>query len=101
MSSQLQSVMTELLAKTERLSEKQRLLEERCRELETENEDLRRQLQQTEKERDNARLDAQYLTVSHRLADDPDTIVETRRRLSSLIRRVDKAIRLATDDPSL
>jgi len=63
-------------------------------ELKSENEDLRRQLQQALKERDEARLESEFLSVSHRLADSPDTIVDARRLIAGMIRNIDRCIEM-------
>lgn len=69
-----------------------RALEERNRALETANRELERQRQEAEAERDRVQLDCDYLQVSHRLADSPDTIIATRRRLAGLIRNIDRCL---------
>lgn len=97
----LQSKLENIFRKIKRIEDEREQLRERCRMLEEKNGDLQRELGATRKELDKALMDAEFLTLSHRLADDPDTIIDARRKISSLIRRVDKAIRLATDDPSL
>lgn len=67
-------------------------LRNRNRELEEENAELRRKEAEALKVRDKALLDAEYLSVSHKLADSPDNIVETRRRIAGLIRNIDRCI---------
>lgn len=47
--------------------------------------DLRQQLGQ-------ARQEAHFLRVSHRLASSPDALVEARRMIAGLMRNIDKAI---------
>lgn len=55
-------------------------------------EDLRASLRQTADELDKARTDIKFLRMSHRLAASPDSIIESRRLISNLIRNIDKAI---------
>ena len=62
--------------------------------LRMENEELRRQLSQALKERDEARLESEFLAVSHRLADDPDKIIDARRLIAGLIRNIDRCIEM-------
>ena len=40
------------------------------------------------------RQDCEYLEVSHKLADNPDTLVATRRRLAGLIRNIDRCLEM-------
>ena len=70
-----------------RLKESNRLLEE-------ENADLRRLAAEAQKEREKAMLDAEFLAVSHKLADSPDTLVSARRHLARLIRNIDRCLEM-------
>ena len=97
MTSSLQSVADDILVKLSRIEERHRALERRCRELEEANADLQYQLRQTQSELEQSRRDAEFLTLSHRLAESPAALVQARK----MIRRVDKAISLAGDDLSL
>lgn len=54
--------------------------------------DLRLQLDRTRSELVQARHDARFLRVSHRLAASPDALVEARRMIAGLIRNIDKAL---------
>ena len=67
-------------------------LKERNRLLEEENADLRRLAAEAQKEREKAMLDAEFLAVSHKLADSPDTLVSARRHLARLIRNIDRCL---------
>ncbi len=69
-------------------------LKERNRLLEEENADLRRLAAEAQKERDKAMLDAEFLAVSHKLADSPDTLVSARRHLARLIRNIDRCLEM-------
>lgn len=69
-------------------------LSDKNRELEKENADLRRALTEALGDRDRALLDAEYLTVSHRLANSPDTLIETRRHIAKLIRNIDRCLEM-------
>lgn len=101
MTSSLQSVADDILVKLSRIEERHRALERRCRELEEANADLQYQLRQTQSELEQSRRDAEFLTLSHRLAESPAALVQARKIIASMIRRVDKAISLAGDDLSL
>ena len=69
-------------------------LRQRNKELEEEARDARRNAEEAEKHREEALLEVEYLKVSHRLADSPDTIVETRRIIAGLIRNIDRCIEM-------
>ena len=69
-------------------------LKERNRILEEENADLRRLAAEAQKEREKAMLDAEFLAVSHKLADSPDTLVSARRHLARLIRNIDRCLEM-------
>lgn len=62
--------------------------------LETENADLRLQTEEAEKQRRQAELDAEFLRMSHRLAADADSIIETRRHIAGLIRNIDRCLEM-------
>lgn len=66
--------------------------------LQQENAGLRAELAQTRADLAKAQSDVEFLTVSHRLADNPDTIVSTRRRIARLIRNIDKCIVMLKED---
>lgn len=68
-------------------------LEERIYDLET-------NLDDTQTELHKARLDVEFLTVSHKLADSPEALVAARKTIASLIRKVDSAISLVKNDPA-
>lgn len=97
----LSSVLMSMRQKIDTLAERQSSLQHDIDTLRAENDELKRQLKETERSLQNARLEVEFLTVSHRLADSPDTLVEARRFVSRLIRRVDAAIALLRDDPAL
>lgn len=66
--------------------------------LEKENEDLRTQLSETRAELDNTRKDVEFLTMSHRLADSPDSVISARRRIARLIRTIDNCISMLKEE---
>ncbi|MBD5370716.1 MAG: hypothetical protein HDR80_06160 [Bacteroides sp.] len=69
-------------------------------ELRRDNDNLRRDIEELRKELHAARLDVEFLTVSHRLADNPQALADARRLMASLIRKVDAAISLVRTDPA-
>lgn len=84
-----------------------RLASERDR-LQAENQDLKKELNLIKErwsgileEKRRLELEVEYLKVSHRLASDPDTLVEARRHVARLIRIVDKCVAMLREDPKL
>ena len=94
MAPSLLSVLESMREKIDALNESVNDLRTRNRMLEEENEVLRRTIEDTSRERDKARLESDFLAVSHRLAEDPDTIIDARRLISRLIRNIDRCIEI-------
>lgn len=63
-----------------------------------ENASLNQQLISTRSALEESRMEAEYLSVSHKLADNPQALAEARQSLRKMIARVEKAIRLLEDD---
>jgi regulator of replication initiation timing len=84
--------------KVTQLSAVQTQLKARIAALEEENDNLRYELDNTRKELAAARTDAEFLTMSHRLADSPDTIISARRRIARLIRTIDNCISMLKEE---
>lgn len=66
--------------------------------LENENENLRSELEDTRKELAKSMTDVEFLTMSHRLADSPDSIIATRRHIARLIRTIDNCISMLKEE---
>lgn len=94
MAASLQMMLDSLTGKIKGLISRNETLETRIAELEEENAELRRKAEEAEKERDRARLDSEFLAMSHKLADNPDTLVDTRRRFAKLIRNIDRCLEM-------
>lgn len=94
MAQSLLSVLEQLQQKIASLQEENTRLKGRNSELEHLNAELRKNEAEAIKLRDRALVDAEYLSVSHRLADSPDTIVEARRMIAGLIRNIDRCIEM-------
>lgn len=60
--------------------------------------DLKRDLQQTREELHRMTLDVEFLTVSRKLADTPQALVEARATVKRMLAKVDKAIELLKED---
>lgn len=84
--------------KAAELMEIHRQLHNRISELEEENSNLRKELEDARKELTAARNDAEFLTMSHRLADSPDTLISARRRIARLIRNIDTCISMLKEE---
>lgn len=92
MAESLVSILEKLEARQNELLADLESLKIRNKELEEENAELRRRESDALKIRDKALLDIEYLQVSHKLADDPDALIDTRRRIAGLIRNIDRCI---------
>lgn len=92
MDENLLSDLDMLESRLEGLAKQLRSLEERNRELEIRNAELLRDAQEARAERDRALRDAEYLAVSHKLADSPDVLVDTRRHIAQMIRNIDRCL---------
>lgn len=82
----------ELGRKLGRLSSRLRSLESENTRLAGENAELRSENMRLADELKAVRTDAEFLTMSHRLASDPDDVVKLRRRVEGMIRDIDRCI---------
>ena len=94
MATSLLTVLDSMRDKIDALNESVAALRARNRELEDENEALRRTVSDTARERDKAKLESEFLAVSYRLAESPDTLIDARRLISQLIRNIDRCIEM-------
>lgn len=62
--------------------------------LQERNNELIKLREEADERRHRAELDAEYLAVSHRLAEDPDTLLAARRHISRLIRNIDRCLEM-------
>lgn len=60
--------------------------------------DLERELEQTREDLHRKTLDVEFLTVSHKLADTPQALVEARTVIRKMISRIDKAMAMLKED---
>lgn len=79
------------------LDERNKLIA-RINDLQIENEKLKSLHTQDSADLENALRDIEFLSLSHRLADSPEALVEARKIISSLIRTIDSCIRLIKED---
>lgn len=101
MKASLQTTLESLLPKVETLGAQREELRERLKQSEATVDALRQELKEMQKQLDASRQECEFLRMSHRLADNPDALAETRRHISRLIRRLDASINLLEDDPAL
>lgn len=73
----------------------------KLRNAEEEISDLRRELEETRTKLHESRLDVEYLTVSHRLADNPGALAEARNTVRKMMAEVDEAIALLKSDAQI
>lgn len=90
----LLDVLEQLQNRISEMQEEMRELRHRNSRLEEENAELREKEALALKKRDEALVDVEYLSVSRRLAESPDTLVETRRMIAGLIRNIDRCIQM-------
>lgn len=87
------SVLTEeLKRKTERLASRYAEAVDENAALRAQNEALQADIADLRKELDQARLDLQFLTVSYKLAQSPESLADSRKVVAALIRDIDKCI---------
>ena len=69
--------------------------------LRREADDLREELEDCREQLRTARMEVDFLTVSHRLADSPANLISARRRLQRLIAKIDRCVSLLKEDADI
>ncbi len=69
--------------------------------LKQENEALKEQLAESLHDLQTARMEVDFLTISHRLADSPENLISARRRLQRLIAKIDRCVSLLKEDAEI
>ena len=64
-------------------------------------EELRDQLDECREQLREARMEIDFLTVSHRLADSPANLISARRRVQRLIAKIDRCVSLLKEDADI
>ena len=90
-------VLNDLNQKIERLVAQQSRLIDRIKNLEEENKNLKIELEEERKNLMKSRNEVEFLTVSHRLADNPDSLISTRRHIARLIKTIDNCIAMINE----
>lgn len=65
------------------------------------NDKLKEQLENSQRLLQQRNMDAEFLSVSHKLADNPQALADARATIKKMILRVEKAIRLLEEDAAL
>lgn len=94
MARNLISILDTLEQRIELLKEENEGLRKINNELEQSNSELRRSMAKAAEDREKALLDVEYLRISHKLADSPDSLVEARKVIAGLIRNIDRCIEM-------
>lgn len=97
MAESLISILEKLDDRIKRLKEQNEELRQTNERLTAENSDLIQKARKAEEARSQAILDVEYLAVSHKLADNPDTLITARRQINQLIRNIDRCIEMLKD----
>lgn len=101
MARSIMTALRNLEDKAERLALRNEKLKSENQALRREVESMRQRLSEVGEERRRALLDAEYLSVSYKLADSPQKLAEARRHLAGLIRVLDRCITRLKEDPKL
>ena len=92
MAESLLQILQQLKTKHQELQAEVEALRGRITELEEENSELQTKAADALRDREQALMESEYLKVSHRLADNPDSLAETRRIIAGLIKNIDRCI---------
>ena len=98
MAQPLITILRELDDKIIEITAVHQKLQDKIAKLEEENDNLRQELEETRARLHKSQTDVTFLTMSHRLADSPDSLISTRRRIARLIRTVDKCISMLKEE---
>ena len=98
MAQPLITILSQISDKITELEAIRRQQNSRIKLLERENEDLKEKLKEQTQLLNQANIDKEFLTMSHRLADSPDSLISTRRRIARLIRTIDNCISMLKEE---
>ncbi len=98
MAQPLITLLSQISDKITELETIQQQLYARIKVLEDENDDLKYQLKEKTALLNKVTIDNEFLTMSHRLAESPDSIISTRRRIARLIRTIDNCISMLKEE---
>ena len=101
MSRLLTSIIKDLRRKVLTLAAEREQSAARLEELERENESLKEQLAECRNDLQTAKMEVDFLTISHRLADSPENLISARRRVQRLIAKIDRCVSLLKEDAEI
>lgn len=101
MARNLSPIITELRSAINLLVRRKNIAENENKEMKLELERLKTELEDCKHQLDLAKMEVDFLTVSHRLADDPNHLISARRRLQRLIAKIDRCVSLLKDDADI
>lgn len=84
--------------KIDGLLRQQKKLREKVNKLELQNQELQLLHQQDKASLLDAQKKIEFLSLSHRLADSPEALIQARNNVSRLIRTIDKCIQMINED---
>lgn len=100
MGATLPSLTHGISAKIAKIANRQAELKRTIRDLRAENETLRQELAETQHLLAEANRTAEYLSLSHKLADNPGALADARDTVKGLLKKVERAINLLNTDPA-
>lgn len=95
---QLLQTLTDLNDKISELLEAQKSLQEKVKNLEKQKNVLEAQHQEDIEKLRQAEKDIEFLSMSYKLADNPDTLISTRKTIIGLIRTINNCIRMLKEE---
>ena len=98
MAASLVAVLNSLESKISELIESRTQLKTQVAFLEEENRQLKSQLLEKDNRINSLSNDLEFLTMSHKLADNPDALIATRRKIARLIRTIDTCISMIKEE---
>ena len=97
----LASIIKDLRRKTLALAAQRDQMSASLERLSRENLTLKEELEICRKELESTRMEVDFLTISHRLADSPENLISARRRLQRLIAKIDRCVSLLKEDAEI
>lgn len=101
MDSKLSTRLGELKMGLDRLASQRNDALRRAEKAEAEIVDLKSRIKELDSQLQKSELDKAYLSLSHKLADNPDTLEQSRRMIREMIKKVDRALSLLKNDAEI
>ncbi len=101
MARSLHRVIAELRAKIEQLAQQRDAALASQKAMAEEAEALKQELEECREKLRESQMEVDFLTVSHRLADNPSNLISARRRLQRLIAKIDRCVSLLKEDADI